>query len=130
MANDRMELVGYFDLAEYEALARSESGPHVDRGFSASLVGGAAQGLAVDGDHIRRHADQLGDPGDEATLEFRSVERRENVAEVVVRRRSITKRQEPAKKLDLLLAEPRDIDERFRYRQHSEQAQHLHLFER
>src|ERR1700685_4207672 len=37
----------------------------------------AAQRLAVDGDHIRRHPDQLGDPGDEATLEFRGVERRE-----------------------------------------------------
>src|SRR5271157_3504883 len=70
------------------------------------LVGGAAQRLAVDGDHIRRHPDQLGDPGDEATLEFRGVERRENVAEVVVRRRSIAERQKPAQKRDLLLAEP------------------------
>jgi len=103
--DDLIGFVRHFDLAEDEALARRESGHHVDRRFSASLVGGAAQRLAVDGDHIRRHADQLGDPGDEATLEFRSVERRENVAEVVVRRRPITERQEPAKKLDLLLAE-------------------------
>ena len=82
----------------------------MDRRFSASLVGGAARRLAVDDDHIRRHADQLGDPGGEAPLEFGGVERRENIAEVVVRRRPITKRQEPAKKLNLLLAEPRDID--------------------
>src|ERR1700685_3924376 len=60
--------------------------------FAPYLVGGAAQRLAVDGDHIRRHPDQLGDPGDEATPEFRGVERRENVAEVVVRRRSIAER--------------------------------------
>jgi hypothetical protein len=117
-------------LAEHQALARRESRHHVDRRFSASLVAGATQRLAVDGDHIRRHADQLGGPGDEATLELRSIERRENVAEVVVRRRSIAKWQEPAKKLDLLLAEPRDIDERFRSGKHTEQAQQQHLFER
>jgi hypothetical protein len=63
-------------------------------------------------------------------LEFRRVEGRENVAEVVVRRRSIAERQEAAKKLDLLLAEPRDIDEGFRSGKHSEQAQQQHLFER
>ena len=74
----------HFDLAEHEALACREGGHHVDRRFCTFLVGGAAQRLAVDGDHIRRHPDQLGDPGDEATLEFRGVERRENVAEVVV----------------------------------------------
>src|SRR5580700_10111083 len=96
----------------------------------APLVGGAAQRLAVDGDHIRRHPNQLGDPGDEATLEFPGVERRENVAEVVVRRRSIAERQKPAQKRDLLLAEPCDIDEGFRPGEHCEQAQQQHLFER
>src|SRR5580693_1826731 len=80
--------------------------------------------------HIRRHPDQLGDPGDEATLEFRVVERRENVAEVVVRRRSIAERQKPAQKRDLLLAEPCNIDEGFRPGEHCEQAQQQHLFER
>jgi hypothetical protein len=84
----------------------------------------------VDGDHIRRHPDQLGDPGDEATLEFRVVERRENVAEVVVRRRPIAERQKPAQKRDLLLAEPCNIDEGFRPGEHCEQAQQQHLFER
>src|SRR5258708_27536671 len=39
-------------------------------------------------------------------------------------------RQEPAKKLDLLLAEPRDIHEGFRPGKHCEQAQQQHLFER
>jgi len=128
--DDLVGFVRHFDLAEHEALARRESGHHVDCGFSASLVGGAARRLAVDGDHICRHANQLGDPGDEATLEFRSVERRENIAEMVVRRRSVPERQEPAKKLDLLLAESRDIDEGLRSGKHSEQAQQQHIFER
>src|SRR5258708_3388757 len=128
--DDLVGLVRHFDLAEHEALARREGRHHMDRGFSAFLVGGAAQRLTVDGDHIRRHADQLGNPGDEATLEFRSVEGRENVAEVVVRGRPVPERQEPAKKLDLLLAEPRDIDEGFRSGKHCEQAQQQHLFER
>jgi hypothetical protein len=95
--------------------------------FAPCLVGGAAQRLAVDGDYIRRHPDQLGDPGDEATLEFRGVERRENVAEVVVRRRSIVGRQKPAQKRDLLLAEPCNIDEGFWPGEHCEQAQQQHL---
>jgi hypothetical protein len=42
---------------------------------------------------------------------------------MVVRRRAIAKRQEPAQKLDLLLAEPRDIDKGFRPGQHRKQAQ-------
>src|SRR5580693_2246245 len=56
--------------------------------------------------------------------------RRENVAEVVVRRRSIAERQKPAQKRDLLLAEPCNIDEGFRPGEHCEQAQQQHLFER
>jgi hypothetical protein len=85
----------------------------MDRGFSAFFVGGAAQHLAVNGDHIHRRAGQLGDPGDEATLEFRGIERSEKISEVVVRRRPIAERQEPAQKPDFLLAEPCDIDEGF-----------------
>src|SRR6202162_3734382 len=98
--------------------------------FAPYLVGRGAPRPAGAGDHIRRHPDQLGDPGDEATLEFRGVERRENVAEVVVRRRSIAERQKPAQKRDLLLAEPCNIDEGFRPGEHCEQAQQQHLFER
>jgi len=49
---------------------RCESRHHVDRRLSSSLVRGAAHRLAIDGDHVCRHAKQLGDPGDEATLEF------------------------------------------------------------
>jgi hypothetical protein len=82
-------------FTKHKTLARRESGHHVDRRLSSSLVGGTACCLAIDGDHIRRHADQLGNPGGEATLEFRSVERRENVAKLIVRRRPVPKRQEP-----------------------------------
>ena len=51
------------------------------------------------------------------------IEGRKNIAEVVVGGRSITKRPEPAKKLDLLLAEPRDVGECLRSAKHRKQAQ-------
>ncbi len=44
--------------------------------------------------------------------------------------RSIAKRPEPAQQTDLLLAEPRDVDERLRPAQHRQQAQQQHLVER
>jgi NitT/TauT family transport system substrate-binding protein len=47
-----------------------------------------------------------------------------------VRRRPILERQEPAEEFDLLLAEPRDIDDGFRSRKHGEQAQQKHLVKR
>src|SRR5216684_8587083 len=43
--------------------------------------------------------------------------------------RSIAKRPEPAEKADLLLAEPRDIDERLRSAQYCQQTQQQHLAE-
>ena len=42
----------------------------------------------------------------------------------------MAERPEPAQKLDLLLAEPRDIDKGLRPRQHRKQAQQQHLGER
>jgi len=62
-------------------------------------------------------------------LELLGVERGKDVAEVIVRGRSIAKRQEPAQKADLLLAEPRDIAERLGAAEHREQAQQQHLGE-
>ena len=47
-----------------------------------------------------------------------------------MRGRSVAKRSEPAQKLELLVAEPGDVDEGFRPRQHAEQAQQQHLVER
>jgi len=46
-----------------------------------------------------------------------------------VRGRSIAKRPEAAQKLDLLLAEPRDIGERLGSGQHRKQTQQQHLLE-
>src|SRR5215472_12452202 len=128
--DDFVGFVRHFDVAEDQALAGREGGHHMDRGFAAFLVGRTAQRLAVEGDHICRYADQFGNPGDEAALKFRGVEGCENVAEVVVRRRSIPERQEPAQQCDLLLAEPRYVDEGFRPGKHGEQAQQQDLIKR
>jgi hypothetical protein len=48
---------------------------------------------------------------------------------LVVRRRPVPERQEPAEKFDLLLAKPRNINNGFRSRKHCEQAQQKDLFE-
>ena len=61
---------------------------------------------------------------------MRRVKRRENVAELVVRWGPILERQEPAKKFDLLLAEPCDFDEALCPRQHCQQAQQQDLLKR
>ena len=47
-----------------------------------------------------------------------------------MRGRAMAKRPEPAQQRDLLLAEPRDINDRLCARQHREQAQQQHLGER
>src|SRR5262249_54911191 len=86
--------------------------------------------LPVEGDHICRYADQFGNPGDEAALKFCGVEGCENVAEMVVRRRSIPERQEPAQQRDLLLTKSRDIDEGFCPGKHGEQTQQQYLIKR
>ena len=52
------------------------------------------------------------------------------IAEVIVRGRAVAKRPEPAQKIELLLAEPRDIDEGLRPSQYREQTQQQHLGER
>ena len=72
----------------------------------------------------RRH------PGDEAALERLGVERGENVAEMIMRRRAVRERPEPAQQLELLLAEPRDVGERLRAGQNRQQAQEQDLIER
>jgi hypothetical protein len=56
----------------------------VDWSFRAFLLVGSAQRLAVDGNHIRRRAGQIRNPRDEAALEFSGIERRKNIAEVIV----------------------------------------------
>src|SRR6185295_8747945 len=89
-----------------------------------------SRGLAVNGDHLGRRSDQRGDPGNEATLERLGVNRGEDGAQVIVRRRPIAKRPEAAQQRELLRPEPGDIDEGLRPGQHREQRQHKHLVER
>ena len=129
--DDLVGLLRHLDLAEHEPLTRREGGDHVDRRLAALLLAGAARGLAVDGDHLAlARAGQRGDPGDEAALERLGVERGEYVAEVIVRRRSVAKRPEPAQERELLLAEPGDVDEGLSPGQHRQKAQQKHLIER
>jgi hypothetical protein len=68
-------------------------------------------------------------PGDEATLELLGIERREDVAELVVRRCAVLEWPEAAQELELLLAEPLDLDPALATRQHAEQHQQQHLIE-
>jgi hypothetical protein len=90
----------------------------------------APHGLAINRDHLGRSAGQGRHPGDETLLELRRIQRGEEVAELVVPRRSLGKRPEPAQKVALLRAEAGDLDEALRPRQHRHKAQQQHLVER
>ena len=96
---------------------RCERRDHVDRRLGV-LLAGAAQRLAVDGDDLPRRAGQRRHPLHKAALELLGVEGGDDVAEVIVRRRSVAKRPEPAQQFDLLLAEACDINENLCSRQH------------
>src|SRR5215831_965774 len=117
--DDPVGLVCHFEVAEREALARREGRHHMDRGFAAFLVGGTAQRLAVEGDHIHRYAYQL------AT---QATKRRWN--SVASRVAKMSPRwscdgvpswngRKPAPQRDLLLVESRDIDKRIRSGEHT-----------
>ena len=101
----------------------------MDRGFSAALLIGAPQRLAVDGDEIGPERCERAGPGDEAALELFGVESREQIAELIVRRRAVLERSEPAQERELPLAELRDLDPALRAGQHRQQAQQQHLVE-
>ena len=120
--DDLVGLVRHFDLAEHQALARREGRDHVDRRLRALLLAGAAQRLAVDRDDFLGRAGQRCHPVNETALEALGVEDGENIAEVIVRGRAMVKRPEPTQKLDLLLAEPRNVDEALRAGQNRKQA--------
>ena len=96
----------------------------------ALLLVGSVRGLAIDGDHPLRRSGHCGDPSNEAALELLGVERCEDVAEVIVCRRTIAKSSEPAQKIKLLATEAGDIDEGLRSSRDREQAQQQHLVER
>ena len=56
----------------------------MDWRLRAFLLIGSAQRLTINGNHIRGRAGQRRDPSDEAALELQSVERRKDIAEVIV----------------------------------------------
>jgi hypothetical protein len=116
--DDLVRLVRHLDLTEHQALMRCERRDHVDRRLGVLLPAGAAQRLAVDGDDLPRRAGQRRHPLHKAALELLGFEGGDDVAEVIVRGRSVAKRPEPAQQFDLLLAEACDINESLRSRQH------------
>jgi hypothetical protein len=72
----------------------------------------------------------VSDPGNKTALECFGVEHCENIAEVIVGGRAVAKRQEPAEKAELLVAEARDIGEGLGPSQHRQQAKHQHFPQR
>src|SRR3954451_20491370 len=103
-----------------------EGGNPMDGGLPALFLIRPAHRLAVDRDHSCRNAGQGRHPGDETLLEFLGVERGEDVAELIVRRRAIRKPPEPAQKVELPRPDAGDVHEALSSRQ---QAQHHHLIE-
>jgi hypothetical protein len=86
----------------------------VDRCLRPAFLIRAPQRLAVDGNDARRQPREPRDPGDEATLELLRVERREDVVELIVRRRAILERPETMQQIELLIAEPGELDPAFK----------------
>ena len=68
----------------------------MDRGFGAALLIRAPERLAVDGDDVVAELGERGDPGDEAALEGFCIEGREQIAELIVRRRTMLERRKAA----------------------------------
>jgi hypothetical protein len=79
----------------------------MDRRFPPGPVEGTPQGLAVHRHDPRHRRRQGGGPGEKALLERLLVERREDQAKLVVRRRAVGKGQETPQKVQLPLPEKR-----------------------
>jgi hypothetical protein len=71
-----------------------------------------------------------GDPIDKAALERLSVQRGEDIAQRVMRRRPIHKGQKPTQQIQLLLPKPRDACEAIRAGKHRKQRKKQHLVKR
>ena len=76
----------------------------MDRRLGPTLLIGAPERLAVDGDDVRAEFGERRRPGDEAVLELPGIEDREDIAELVVRGRALREPPETAQKSQLLLA--------------------------
>ncbi len=128
--DDFVRFLRHFHLPEDQPLARREGRDHVNRRFRSFLVAGPPRRLAVDGDHLGRSPGLGRNPGDEAALEFLSIQRREDVAQMVVGGCPVAKRPEPPQQLQLLRPETGDIGEGFRPGQHRQKAKQQNLVER
>jgi len=71
----------------------------VDRLLGVLLGAGPARGFGVDGDDLGGRFDQRRNPGDETAAEGLGVERGEDVAEMIVRRRSVGERPEARRRV-------------------------------
>ena len=130
-SGDRRDLIGlfrHFHLAQHQTLARGEGGHHVDGAFTG-LAAGTARGLAVNRHDTGGHPGHRGGPGHETLLELHRVQGGEDIAEMVVRLRTVREGPETAEEVELLLAEPGDIGEGIGARQYREQGQQQHFGE-
>jgi ABC-type uncharacterized transport system ATPase subunit len=82
-----------------------------------------------DGDGGRRNAEPGGNPCNKTALERIGVKRRQNVAQMVMGRRAMQKRQKPAQKLQLLLAKPGNVTNRLSASQNRRQAKKQNLIQ-
>ena len=94
--DDLVGLFGHRDLPQHQTLPGGEGRNHMDRLLGVLLRAGAARCLAVDGDDLGGRFDERRNPGDEAASERLGVERGEDVAEMIMRRRAVLERPEAA----------------------------------
>ncbi len=128
--DDLVRLLGHLNLTEHKVLARRKGRDHVDSRCSVGPVMRAAHRFAVDSDHALRHTGDGRDPGNKATLELFGIEGSQDIAEMVVSRRTIFERREPAQQLKPLHAEQSDSGDTFRSSHHRGEAQQQDLAQR
>ena len=120
--DDLVGLPGHLDLTEHQTLTRREGRDHMDGGRAFRPVMRTAQRLAVDGNHTLWQAGDCANPGGETMLEHLCIERRQDIAEVVVGRRSILERREPTQHIQPLGTEERDRGDALGTRHHGREA--------
>ena len=120
--DDFVRCLRHFHLPEHEPLPRREGRDHMNRGFRPLLVAGTPGRLAVDGDHTGRSPGHGRNPGDEALLEFFRVQRRQDVAQMVMGGGAVAKRPEAPQQVQLLRPKTGDIAEGLRPGQNRQQA--------
>ncbi len=100
---DRRDLVRFLadlGLRQHEPLAAGEGGGDRTDGLLGAFHARPLRGLAVDGDRLEPRFRQRRDPSRKTAPEGCGIERGEDVAEMIVARRPVGERQEPAKKVE------------------------------